>query len=411
MSKKYSDNHYVPVWYQKRFLPEGQLDRELYYLNLRPKVFFDAKQQRHAENAVQKKGPKAYFHQEDLYTTYFGKERCTDIEQGFFGHLDQIGPSAASYFETFKHPSVDGNAFQNLMIYMSTQKLRTPKGLEWLAEATRNLSHESVLREMLRLRHLHCAIWSESVWQIANASESETKFIISDHPITIYNRECGPRSHWCGGCRDPDIWMVGSHTLFPLSLEKILILTNLAWVRNPYQSAKKLRPNPNPLRDAIFDFTGIQTMRNLCEKEVREINFIIKSRAYRYIAAANQEWLFPESHVSKSEWNTFGKGYLLMPDPRAVTLGGNVIIGYESGAAEAFDAYGRRPWQQGYGNEFEHGGEHISLYRFQGEFARLFGPNRRGRAHNFCHLDNERDDPEFHQCNLDLENIGRRKKK
>lgn len=31
MASEYRHNHYVPVWYQKRFLPPGQADRELQY--------------------------------------------------------------------------------------------------------------------------------------------------------------------------------------------------------------------------------------------------------------------------------------------------------------------------------------------------------------------------------------------
>ena len=34
MSHEYKHNHYVPEWYQKRFLPEGQ--RKQWYLDLRP---------------------------------------------------------------------------------------------------------------------------------------------------------------------------------------------------------------------------------------------------------------------------------------------------------------------------------------------------------------------------------------
>lgn len=34
MSAEYQINHYVPKWYQKRFLPSGQTNNELYYLDL-----------------------------------------------------------------------------------------------------------------------------------------------------------------------------------------------------------------------------------------------------------------------------------------------------------------------------------------------------------------------------------------
>ncbi len=284
---------------------------------------------------------------------------------------------------------------------MSTQKLRTIKGLEWLATQSGAQDRRTVLSLMIRLRQLHCAIWTECVWLIADASKSETKFIVSDHPVTVYNRRCGPRSQWCRGANDPDIRYHGSHTIFPLSLNKVLILTNLSWVRNPYQSEVGMRPNPNPFRDSIFNFMEIQISRTLTEQEVREINFIIKSRARRYVGAGKEDWLYPERYVSKSDWNTYGHGYLLMPDPRAVHLGGDIYIGYKDGSSTAFDPYGRRPWQAGFGKDSASDGK--TLFRFQGEFARLFGPFRRGRSNNFGHLDKDRDDDEFHKYHLSLE--------
>jgi hypothetical protein len=254
---------------------------------------------------------------------------------------------------------------------------------------------------MVRFQQLFCAIWSECVWLIADASQSATKFIVSDHPVTVYNRRCGPHSQWCRGANDPDIRYHATHTIFPLSLEKILILTNLSWVRNPYQSETGVRPNPDLFRGTLFNLLNVQVLRHLNEQEVREINFIIKSRARRFIGAAKEEWLFPEKFISKSNWYVFGQGYLLMPDPRAVHLGGDVYMGFKDGSSTAFDPYGRRPWQPGFGKDSASDGK--TLYRFQGEFARLFGPFRRGRSFNFDRLDDERDDDEFHQYHLRLE--------
>lgn len=399
MSTKYRNNHYVPVWYQKRFLPPGQRYNELYYLNLKPSTVTDSQSRLHTVNAVRRLGFKHCFAEKDLYTTRFGSEESTKIEQAFFGSIDSKGREAAEYFTSFAHPSVNTKAFTDMMIYLSTQKLRTPKGLGWLSSQVKTNDQNKVLAFMMGLQQLHCAIWTECVWQIADASHSETKFLISDHPVTIYNRRCGPRSMWCRDFDDPNIALQGSHTIFPLSLEKILFLTNLSWVRNPYQSEVAVRPNPNPWRTAIFNFMDIQTMRHLSEQEVREINFILKRRALRYIAAAREEWLYPDKYVSKSQWNTFGHGYLLMPDPRPINLGGEVIIRYRGGRSSAFDAYGRRPWQPDYDQE----SKGLSLDKFKGEFARLFGPYRRGRAFGHCEMDKERDDDDFHDYHLSLE--------
>ncbi|HCN19329.1 MAG TPA: hypothetical protein DIS73_03430, partial [Planctomycetia bacterium] len=156
----------------------------------------------------------------------------------------------------------------------------------------------------------------------------------------------------------------------------------------------------------------IHTLRHLSEQEVREINFIIKSRALRYIGAAKEEWLYPERHVTKSDWFRYGHGYLLMPDPRSVTYSRQIIIGNRNGTASAFDEYGHRPWEEGYrGRDQGVGDDWNTFHRFQGEFARLFGPYRRGRAFSAVSLDNERDSYEFHQDHLSLEEEYHRKRK
>jgi hypothetical protein len=409
MSSEYRNNHYVPIWYQKRFLPRGRRDNELVYLNLNPHTTRDSKGGIHHHRAVRRLGFKHCFAEQDLYTTRFGPAESTRIEQMFFGNIDSKGHDAVEYWTNFAHPSVNKAAFHDVLMFMSTQKLRTPKGLGWLAIRARADDRDAVLRHMLVLRQLHCAIWTECVWAIADCEESETKFIVSDHPVTVYNRRCGPRSQWCRGNEDPDINLNATHTIFPLTFEKMLILTNLSWVRNPYQSEIGVRPNPHPWRTAMFNFMEIQTMRHLSEPEVREINFIIKSRALRYVAAADEEWLYPEKYVSKANWNTFGDGYLLMPDPRGITFTQGIMIGHNDGTATAFDAYGRRPGQPGFERESKGMDEWNTFHRFQGEFARLYGPSRRGRSFSHARFEPERDDDEYHRYHLSLEAKHRKK--
>jgi uncharacterized protein DUF4238 len=403
MSSQYKNNHYVPVWYQRRFLPTHSKDNELFYLDLKPPLFRDSKGKMHAGRSLHKQGFRKCFSEEDLYTTTFGSEESTKIEEIFFGEIDRNGPKAVEYFEKFSHLSIDYEAFQNMIRHMSTQKLRTPKGLGYLAQEAKTSDRNQVLSLMLRLRGLYCAFWTECIWQIADASKSKTKFILSDHPVTVYNRRCGPRSQWCKGYNDPDISLNGTHTIYPLSSEKILILTNLSWVRNPHKSELSVRPNPTPLRSAMFKYTDIQILRHLEEQEVLEINFIIKSRAYRYIAATEEEWLYPEIFISKSQWNVYGGGYLLMPDPRPVNAGGEIMWGNKDGVVGSIDSYGRRPWQKDYNKENNSHEEFKALHRFKGEFARLFGPYRRGRSFQIGKLDPEKDDEEYHNYHLSLE--------
>lgn len=403
MANEFRRNHYVPQWYQRRFIPPGQQKQELFYLDLKPESFSVPNGQRHHRHSVKRQGPRKCFVENDLYTATIEGIESTEVERIFFGEIDRSGKRAVEYFAGFAHPSVDGHAYQALMQYMSTQRLRTPKGLGWLRQQVNAPSKEHLLQAMMTLRKVYGAIWTECVWQIADASDSATKFIITDHPVTVYNRRCGPRSQWCRGFGDPDIRYHATHTLFPLSIDKILILTNLSWVRNPYQSEMGVRPNPNLFRTAIIKFTDIQVMRRLWEEEVRQINFIMKSRALKFIAAAEREWLYPEQHVSKSQWREFGHGYLLMPDPRPVHLGGETMWGGGSGPGGAMDAYGRVPGDPDYNLERTSRDEARGLYRFKGEFARLFGPRRRGRTFSVMQLDKEIDDEEYHQYHLSLE--------
>lgn len=410
MSNTFRHNHYVPSWYQKRFIPAGQKQKELFCLDLTPKNFVDSQGRERSTKAVRRRGVQQCFAEQDLYTMTFGSNQSTDLEQYFFGEIDSDGRRAVDYFTNFAHPSVDGKAFQDMMMYMSTQKLRTPKGLDWLGRQAKTYDKIRLLATMVRLRQVYCATWTDCIWQIADANHSPTKFIISDHPVTVYNRRCTPGKHWCRASDDPDIRFHATHTVFPLSLEKVLILTNLSWVRNPYQPETRLRPNPSLFHHSIFKFMEIQTLRHLSEQEVQEINFIIKRRAFRYVAAAKEEWLYPEKQIPSLLWHSLGNGYLLMPDPRPVNIGGEIIIGHSDGSASAFDEYGRRPWQEDFSKETKTHSESASLDRFKGEFARLYGPSRRGRSFGFGHLDEERDSDEFHQYHLSLEQKGRRKR-
>ena len=86
------------------------------------------------------------------------------------------------------------------------------------------------------------------------------------------------------------------------------------------------------------------------------------------------------------------------------------MIGFSDGRATSFDAYGRRPWQRDFGREYESKDEFETLHRFKGQFARLYGPYRRGRSFNHARFEPERDDDDFHRYHLGLEAKQRRRK-
>jgi len=224
----YSRNHYVPEWYQDRFLPKELSEKKFYYLDLKPETIV-TNGRSHKRKALLRWGPPNCFYERDLYTTKFGGWESTEIEKYFFGKVDSSGRAAVEYFSTFKHPSVNWEALRGLLLYMSIQKLRTPKGLAFLSKRTGLSDKNHILIKMQELQQIFCALWTECVWSIVDASMSEIKFILSDHPVTVYNQGCFPLSKWCHGFNDPDIWFSGTHTLFPLCLDKLLILTNLSY--------------------------------------------------------------------------------------------------------------------------------------------------------------------------------------
>jgi hypothetical protein len=403
-SNEYHHNHYVPVWYQKRFMRPGQ---SVYnYLDLKPDVLVNNGQS-YTSRPLRFRGADSCFAQDDLYTTKWGAVENTQIERFFFGKIDTEGRKGVEYFNNFNHPDqhYDEAAFMGLVTYMSVQKIRTPKGLGWLSETARTEHQNLTLIFLQQVQGIFGATWTECVWQIADASQSKVKFIISDHPMTVYNRGCYPGSSYCTGFNDPDIRMVASQTYFPLSLEKVLILTNLSWVRNPYRSERNIRPNPTYFHHGIFNFTDIQMWRYLSESEVLQINYITKIRAFRYIAAADKDWLFPEKHLDSTNWGKLGNGYLLMPEPRDIVMGGQTFIRYKSGATEGFSEYGHKPWEPGFEDEERDRIESAALERFKAEFAVMQGPAWRGTSANFNQKGPHIDADEFH--NHDLERARR----
>ena len=106
----YKENHYVPQWYQRRFLPSTG-EQKFRHLDLRPEAFIDAKGIKRQKKGLRRWGTDRCFKQTDLYTTRFGALESTEIEQFFFGRVDREGREAVEYFTNFSHPSADGDAF------------------------------------------------------------------------------------------------------------------------------------------------------------------------------------------------------------------------------------------------------------------------------------------------------------
>jgi Protein of unknown function (DUF4238) len=196
---------------------------------------------------------------------------------------------------------------------------------------------------MGELWQIHATIWMEGIWEILHCDETQTKFIITDHPVTTYNKDLFPRVRECEYPFDAPIEYVGTHTIFPLSLTRCLVITNLGYVRNPWINPKRVRENPRYFAPTIFDIRTVQTGRQISEDETLAINYILKTRAKRFIAATEKEWLYPEHFLKTTMWNKLGGKFFLMPDPRKVKFTSGIYIGNTDGSSWGLDEYGRQP--------------------------------------------------------------------
>lgn len=186
---KTRNNHYVPQWYQEGFFEPGS--NTLAYLDLTPPRKTLNNGRVITERALFTAPTSRAFRQQDLYSTFFGTSINDEIERRLFGDIDARGSLAVRAFagtdvgEWHRH-------FQTLFEYIDIQKIRTPKGLDWLKAQYPQLTQNELMIEMQGIRMMHCTLWTEGVREIVSADDAETKFIVSDHPVTIYNHAVSP---------------------------------------------------------------------------------------------------------------------------------------------------------------------------------------------------------------------------
>lgn len=331
------NNHYVPQWYQKGFLLKPS--DKLFYLDLNPdkETLPDGKVITIPD--LKRKAVSQCFYKTDLYSTFFGESINDEIERKLFGEIDNTGSKAVRAF-IGEDVSEWHTHFTNFFTYIDSQKIRTPKGLDWIRKHYPNLNQNDLMREMQAIRNMHCTIWSEGVREIVSAKEANIKFILSDHPVTIYNHAYPIDNEKCYYPNDPTIAFKGTQTIFPLDKDHCLILTNYEYAKNPNTE--------NPTQERIFARYNRRSMvstdkfirtRSLNEDDVKKINFILKTRARRYIAAAKTEWLYPENDISL-DWSEL-RQVLLPPEDKLYWYGGEMYAGFKDGSTYYQDAFGR----------------------------------------------------------------------
>jgi hypothetical protein len=271
----------------------------MFYLDLSPNLINLPGGRTELRTAMRSLGPVNCFKQDHLYTLYFGQDADDIIERKFFGAIDQIGEKAVPFFADYQYCEEAHRAFPGMRNYLAAQLFRTPRGLHLLQRLARTVDHQTTLLAMEKLWQLYQTIWSEAVWEVFNCRSSPTKFIITDAPVTTYNREVFPGSQevQCYGIAKFE--RIGTRVLFPIDRDHCLCVTNLQYVRNPKVSPLKVRENPRYFGQGLFDLRKIQRGREIDEDEVLAINHVLKSNATRYIAAPVEEWLYPEKRLKQ----------------------------------------------------------------------------------------------------------------
>jgi hypothetical protein len=330
------NNHYVPQWYQRGFLAPGQ--PRLFHLNLDPdrKTLPDGRLV--PRKALHEWGPVNCFVEFDLYTTHFGSIINDDIEKRLFGAIDDRAAKAVLAFVKGDHADVH-DSFEDFFEHMAAQKLRTPKGLDWIRSCYGQLDQIDLMVEMQALRMMHCTMWAEGVREIVSAADSDVKFIVTDHPVTVYNPQIDPVSPGCVYPLDPMVASLGTQTVFVLDANTCLILTHLEYAKEPgRQDLTRLRMNARHQGMGMVRTDAFIRDRRLTSDDVIAINHLLKSRAKRCIAAANKDWLYPERHFSGS-WTQIAQ--VLLPKSNLWQFGGEIYVGYKDGSSGYWDEHGR----------------------------------------------------------------------
>lgn len=333
---KSRNNHYVPQWHQEGFFEFGK--NTLAYLDLNPPQHTLSNglivTQRSKFNAPTSRA----FCQQDLYSTFFGNSVNDEIERKLFGDIDTRGAHAIRAFlgadVTEWH-----NQFSTLFQYLDIQKIRTPKGLDWLRAQYPHLTQNELMLEMQGIRMMHCTIWAECVREIVSAEDANVKFLVSDHPVTIYNHAMPPNAMVSRYPNEPSIALKGSQTIFPLNRNFCLILTNLEYAEDHSAKPLEKRTFAGNYRQSVVRTDAFIRTRKLTSDDVIRINRVIKARAKRYIAAGNAEWLYPETSSIES-WKDIRRVFL-PPDKDLFRFWGEVYIGYEGDKFHYQDAFGR----------------------------------------------------------------------
>ncbi len=371
MAKTETSNHhhYVPEWYQRRFLPAGGGEFSVFDKVPETKVLCpDGVVRPKKPREVFRYGPRKLFRQDGLYSVALSGVPDDAIERSIFGLIDNSGARANRLLNSwpeshrligaelheqilkgFGHPS---ERMADLITYLNAQKMRTPRGIaqiktEFAKAGALGAGKNIVMALLVSRRQVNCTVWAECFWEIFSIEDGETRFLLSDDPVVLYNMDCYPGSLFCRFPNDPNPFWRGTRVIHPLSRDRLLVLTHVEHVDKP--SRKKARRDRTHARShdqAMINYTDIQSDRKLSSNAVATINFVIKARAIRYVGSTNPDDLYPERIVDSPIWAEIDA---LFHQPYPTYLSGReTIVKYKDESILFTDAHGRRDFVPGW---------------------------------------------------------------
>lgn len=328
------ENHYVPEWYQRGF---RIADADNWLLDIAPPHL------RPDGTAIlarpRQRPPKACFWQNDLYITRFGEHLNDQIETVLFQGIDDSGAKAVRAFIGGDAAQVH-DQYQPMLAYLGAQKLRTPKGLEWIRSRYPALSQIELMREMQHLRQMFGTLWAECMHEVVSAEDSEVKFLVTDHPVTTFNAGLPLDASSLKLSNEAPVTWNGTQTLFALDANHLLILTHVPYAKDPDSvelTAKRV--NARHFGHTMLRTDALIRGRRFDTDAVIAVNAWLKARAHKYIAAGEQDWLYPEQSA-QMDMATLTR-LLLPPKQELWRHGGEIYIGYKDGSFGYRDSYGR----------------------------------------------------------------------
>ena len=197
---------------------------------------------------------------------------------------------------------------------------------------------------MQQVRTMHCVMWGEGGREILTVPEdSRAHLIFSDHPVTFYNRHVFPADPTVPAYMDPHQQWQGTQTIFPLDRTRLAVFTHNEWGRNPNKKSARLnRTNARMFDNPLIRFDDWHRKRMLTEEQVLAVNYIIKMRAFRYIAAPSRDDLYPEKRLKNRMWDKVG-AFLQPPSVAINRQVGYTVVGMADGSYYFQDQHGQRP--------------------------------------------------------------------